>query len=163
MKKLLIVALALFALQVTAQEKKEQQQLRKQKMEHIKDMEPKDMAQLQTKKLTLELDLTDEQQVKVEQLNLKNAKLLKAGMEKRMSALEAGKKPTKEEKLQMANEKLDHQIATKREMKKILTEEQYTKYEKVSQLRRVKNTKGKMMQRNRTGEKREKRLEKVKE
>ena len=98
MKKLLIVALALFALQVTAQEKKEQQQLRKQKMEHIKDMEPKDMAQLQTKKLTLELDLTDEQQVKVEQLNLKNAKLLKAGMEKRMAALEAGKKPTKEEK-----------------------------------------------------------------
>ena len=63
----------------------------------------------------------------------------------------------------MANEKLDHQIATKREMKKILTEEQYTKYEKVSQLRRVKNPKGKMMQRNRTGEKREKRLEKVKE
>ena len=30
-------------------------------------------------------------------------------------------KPTKEEKLQMANEKLDHQIATKREMKKIFS------------------------------------------
>ncbi|MEJ6792155.1 MAG: hypothetical protein QNK89_05315 [Lacinutrix sp.] len=144
MKKLLILALALFALQVTAQEKKEQHQLRKQKMEHMKDMEPKEMAELQTKKLTLTLDLTDEQQAKVEKLNLKNAELRKAGMEKRMAYLEAGKKPTKEEKLQMANDKLDQQIATKRAMKEILTEEQYKMFNKQSQLRRAKGAKQKI-------------------
>ena len=162
MKKLLIVALALFALQVTAQDKKQdRKELRKEKMEHIKDMNPKEMAKLQTKKMTLALDLTQEQQIKVETLNIKNAELRKAGIEKRMALNDTDKKLTPDDKLKMANQKLDHQIATKREMKEILTVEQYEKYSKMSKKRMMKGRHGKM--RLKKGEKRERGERKSKE
>lgn len=148
MKKLLIVALALFALQVTAQEKKEnRKELRQEKMESFKNMDPAEMAKIQTKKMTLALDLTQEQQNKVEKLNIENAKLRKAGMEKRMALKDADKKPSQDERLKMTNEKLDHQIATKRKMKKILTEAQYEKYSKMSQRKQMKGKRGKMKHR----------------
>jgi hypothetical protein len=136
MKKLVIIALALFALQVTAQEQKEHKQeskkeFRKEKMGHRKTMDPKEMAQLQTKKMTLALDLTEDQQSKVGKLNLKNAEFKKAGMEKGKALKDSDKKLTKEEKLLITNEKLDQLIATKREMKNILTEAQYEKYSKM--------------------------------
>lgn len=158
MKKLLIVALALFALQVTAQDQKgkkkeHKKELRQEKMERFKDMNPKDMAKLQTKKMTLDLDLTAEQQAKVEKLNIKNAELRKADMEKRKALKDANKKPSQEEKLKMANQKLDQQIATKREMKKILTETQYEKYSRMFQAKKRKGSKDKMKQR--TGKKRQ--------
>ena len=154
MKKLLIVALALFALQVTAQEKKEnRKELRQEKMESFKNMDPAEMAKIQTKKMTLTLDLTQEQQNKVEKLNIENAKLRKAGMEKRMALKDADKKPSQDERLKMTNEKLDHQIATKRKMKKILTEAQYEKYSKMSQRKQMKGKRGKM--KHRKGDKKE--------
>ena len=145
MKKLLIVALALFALHVTAQDKKQdKKELRQEKTEHIKDMNPKEMAKLQTKKMTLALDLTQEQQNKVEKLNIRNAELRKTEMEKKMALKEADKKPTQEDKLKMANKHLDQQIATKREMKEILTGVQYEKYSKMSEKRMMKGKRGKM-------------------
>ena len=39
-------------------------------------------------------------------------------------------KPTKEQRLAMANTKLDHQIAAKAKMKSILSKEQFEKWEK---------------------------------
>ena len=139
MKKLLIIALALFALQVTAQDKKEdRKELRKEKMEQRKNMDPEEMAKLKTKKMTLALDLTQEQQDKVEKLNIKNAKLRKDKVNKRMALKDADQKQTPEDKLKRENERLDQQIATKREMKTILTPEQYKRYSKMSEKRMMK-------------------------
>lgn len=157
MKKLLIIALALFALQVTAQDKKEnRKELRKEKMEHFKSMDPAEKAKLQTKRMTLALDLTQEQQDKVEKLNLKNAELRKAGMEKRMALKEANKKLSKDERLKASNAKLDHEIATKKEMEAILTKEQFEKYTKMSQKRQMKGKRGKM--KHEKGEKKERKM-----
>ncbi|WP_034061690.1 hypothetical protein [Lacinutrix jangbogonensis] len=159
MKKLLIVALALFALQVTAQDKKHNKsELRQEKMEHIKNMDPQEMGKLQAKKMTLALDLTQEQQNNVEKLNIKNAELRKAGMEKRMALKDSNKKPSQEEKLKMENKKLDHQIATKREMKKILNEEQYEKYSKMVERKMMKGKQGKA--KHKKGKKKEMKMKK---
>ena len=145
MKKLLIVALALFALQVTAQEKNDdKKESRKERMEKRQDIDPVEMAKLQTKKMTLALDLTQEQQIKVEKINIKNAESRKAQMASRKALKDADKKPTAEEKLKRENEKLDQQIATKKEMKNILTEEQYEKYSKMSKRRGKDGKHGKM-------------------
>jgi len=160
MKKILIVALALFALQVTAQDKKEDKKDRKEKMEHHKDMDPIEMAKIKTKKMTLALDLSQDQQNKVEKLNIKNAELRKVAMEKRKALKDADKKPTPEEKLKKENEKLDHLIATKREMKNILTEEQYEKYSKMAERRMMKGKHGKMKHK-KEGKRKEKREQKT--
>ena len=54
MKKVLLIAVALVALQVTAQERKEgPNKERGDKMERFKDMTPEEMATLQTKKMKL--------------------------------------------------------------------------------------------------------------
>lgn len=159
MKKLLIVAVALFALQINAQDKKEnKKELRKEKMEQYRNMDSKEIAALQTKKMTLALDLTPEQQSKVEQINIKNADLRKAAMEKRMAAKDTDKKLSPEDKLKRENERLDQEIATKREMKAILTPEQYEKYSKMSKRRGNKGMRGKM--KSKKGEKKEHKMEK---
>lgn len=159
MKKLLIVAVALFALQINAQDKKEnRKELRKEKMEQYRNMDSKEIAALQTKKMTLALDLTPEQQSKVEQINIKNADLRKAAMEKRMAAKDTDKKLSPEDKLKRENERLDQEIATKREMKAILTPEQYEKYSKMSKRRGNKGMRGKM--KSKKGEKKEHKMEK---
>ncbi|WP_452225294.1 hypothetical protein [Lacinutrix chionoecetis] len=145
MKKLLLVALALVALQVNAQDKREdKKELRKDRMERYQNLKPEEVANLQTKKMTLALDLSEAQQKQVEALNLKNAKTRKANMEKKMASKEAKKELSQDEKLKRANDKLDAQIATKREMKKILTPEQYEKYSKMSGKRKMKGKRGKM-------------------
>ncbi|MDO6596074.1 hypothetical protein Q4512_04050 [Oceanihabitans sp. 2_MG-2023] len=123
MKKLLIIALALVTIQVSAQDKKERKH-------RGADLAPEEMAQLQTKKMTLDLDLTEAQQKEIGVLNLENAKARKAKMEARKSRKESDEKPSKEEMLKMQNDRLDAQIATKQKMKSILNAEQYAKWEK---------------------------------
>lgn len=126
MKKLAILALALITFQANAQDKKEVKKERKEKMMQL---EPQEMAELKTKKMTLHLDLTEAQQKKVMALNLEQAKQRKAAMEKRKEAKEKGEKPTKEERLAFENKKLDAQIEIKKQMKSILNDEQYKKWE----------------------------------
>jgi Spy/CpxP family protein refolding chaperone len=98
----------------------------------MKDLSPEQMATLQTKKLTLALDLTKSQQEAVQQLNLENAKLRKEKMEKIKADRdgEERQKPSSEERFAMQNERLDHMISQKEKMKKILSPEQYEKWEK---------------------------------
>ncbi len=132
MKKLAILALALITFQANAQDKKEVKKERKEKMMQL---EPQEMAELQTKKMTLHLDLTEAQQKKVMALNLEQAKQRKAAKEKRKESKEKGKKPTKEERLAFENKKLDAQIENKKQMKSILNEEQYKKWETMKEKR----------------------------
>lgn len=99
----------------------------------MKDWTPEQVATLKTKKMTLALDLTTSQQDQVNVLHLENAKLRQAKMEERKAQKEAGesKKLTSDERYALANARLDRQIAQKAEMKKILTEAQYEKWQKI--------------------------------
>ena len=136
MKKLALVALALLAIQVSAQEKSDSpNKERGQHMERYKDYTPEEMASLQTKKMTLHLDLNESQQREIQKINLENAIQRKANMEAWKAKKEDGSmtKPSKEDRLAMMNQKLDHQIAMKAKMKKILNDEQFTKWEKAQQ------------------------------
>lgn len=97
----------------------------------FKNMSAEQMATLQTKKMTLDLDLTESQQSKIQALNLENAKKRKAKMEERKALKEADERParTSEEQYAMRAERLDAAIALKSELKKILSTEQFEKWE----------------------------------
>jgi len=101
----------------------------------MQDLSSEQMATLETKKMALALDLTQKQQEQIKSLQLEKAKRRKTKMEARKAQKEAGeaKKPTSEERYEMINDRLDHQIAQKAEMKKILSEEQYNKWDQHQQ------------------------------
>ena len=156
MKKIVIVLIALITFQANAQHKEEgRHDSKKERFHKMKDVSPEDMAQLYTKKLTLALDLTEAQQKKINAMSLKQAKAKKAKMEARMKAKEAAKKRSQEERLKAMNERLDAQIAHKKEMKAILNAEQYEKWERMQAKRQHAGKKRKMGKR-RKGMKREK-------
>lgn len=129
MKTVFMVALALIVLNVTAQEPQNKNQDRKQ---FYKDMSAEEMASLQTKKMTLHLDLSDKQQKEIYDINLKNAYERKIWMEKHQTMSDNKKfaNPSKENRLKMMNARLDHQIEMKDKMKSILNDEQFAKWEK---------------------------------
>jgi hypothetical protein len=132
MKKLLVIALALFTLTGVAQEKRKHRADRKDGSELRKQMTPSEIADLKAKKLTLTLDLTDAQQKKVHTIVLNQAKENETLRKERKAAdVEKKEKPSKEEFVKMQNHRLDQQIEMKREMKTILTAEQYAKFEKM--------------------------------
>jgi len=147
MKRLIIIALVLVTAQVTAQERNSRQNKeRGERSERYQDYTPEEIATLQTKKMTLHLDLTKSQQKEIQKLNLENAKERKVKMDARKSQKEGDEfqKPSKEERLKMQNERLDNQIAMKNKMKNILNEDQFAKWEKLQQ-----DMKNKMMAKNR--------------
>ena len=136
MKKLIIIALVLATIQVTAQERKNRSNNnRGNRQERFQDYTPEEMATLQTKKMTLHLDLSEAQQKEIQKLNLENAIERKTKMEARKSQNEGKEfqKPSKEEQLKMMNERLDNQIEMKNKMKSILNDEQFAKYEEMQQ------------------------------
>ena len=142
MKNLILIAVAFLAIQVTAQEHRSNRERGHKMMSLSAD----EIATLQTKKMTLHLDLNESQQVKIHKMNLENAKAKKAYMKKRKAKKESSEtveKPSKEERFKMANKKLDYQIATKQKMKDILNKEQYEKWEK-AQAKRTQRGKSKM-------------------
>lgn len=133
MKKLFFIALALVTLQVSAQNDKPEFRKgdRMQRAERFKDFTPEEMAELQTKRMTLQLDLTEAQQKEIHKLQLENSKERKARMEARQTRKQDGTGPqlSKEERLAMENARLDKQIELKKKMKQILNDDQYTKWE----------------------------------
>ncbi|MEP3836462.1 MAG: hypothetical protein ABJM36_02390 [Algibacter sp.] len=135
MKKLILVAVALFALQVSAQEDKNEKHNRGERGERgerMMNLSAEEMATFQTKKMTLALDLNNTQQAKIYKINLENANKRKEMMADHKAKKESGdaKKPTQKERLAMANARLDQKIAEKAKMKDILNNEQYAKWEK---------------------------------
>ena len=133
MKKLILIALALVTIQVSAQNKKQGERRgdTTERGQRMSDFTPEEMAQLQTKKTTLLLDLTVAQQKEVEKLHLENAKERQAFRETRQAKRKDGngKNSSKEERLKMANQRLDRQLEMKKKMKKILNDEQFEKWE----------------------------------
>ncbi|APY11482.1 hypothetical protein BWZ22_09570 [Seonamhaeicola sp. S2-3] len=144
MKKIILIALAFISIQAFAQENRKDRGNRGERGKQMMNLTPEEAATLQTKKLTLNLDLTEKQQAQVKEILLANAIERKAMMEERKAKKESGElqKPTKEERIKMANARLDKQIEMKAKMKKILNEVQYAKWEE-AQAKMAKRGKGK--------------------
>lgn len=131
MKHVIAVVLISLSFLANAQEKKE-------RADKLQEYTPEEMAQIQTKQMTLDLDLTDAQQKQILKINLQNAQDRKALYESKKSnsnSLERTK-PSKDERLNMKNEQLDRQIEMKKKMKDILDDNQYEKWEVISKERR---------------------------
>lgn len=137
MKKLFLVAFALITLQGFAQEPPQQLERapKKERKQKMKDLSPEEQATLSTKKMTLALDLNEKQQAQVKEVLL-------AQFEKRPTKPQNKEELTKEQRLEMMNARLDAQIEVKKQMKSILNEEQFKKFDKM-QSRRHHGGKGK--------------------
>ncbi|MAU26927.1 MAG: hypothetical protein CMH48_06855 [Muricauda sp.] len=103
----------------------------------LKDMTPEQVATLQTKKMALALDLTQQQQQQVMEIHLKEATERKKKMEERKSKKEQREKqrPSADERFEMANARLEKQLAHQAKMKEILTDEQYLQWKKMNHRR----------------------------
>ncbi|MEA1785787.1 hypothetical protein U1E44_06770 [Arenibacter sp. GZD96] len=132
MKNLVFTLLFLAAISAVGQENTREG--KSHTSSHTK-MTPEQMAILSTKQMTLALELSKEQQGKVEKLNLENAKLRQSKMEAYKTKKESGetKRPTSEERFAMANSRLDHQIAVQEQMKQILNKDQFEKWKSMNQ------------------------------
>ena len=125
MKKLALIVLLVVGLSTYAQEGKKQE---RQGAERER-LSPEQRNQLQLKKMTLDLNLNESQQKEI-------AKILEEQSTKRQAEKatfkdnkDKGVKPTAEERFAMKNKKLDEAIAVKAKVQKVLTPEQFKKWE----------------------------------
>jgi len=125
MKKLLIICVLLAGVTTLAQESRDRHHGRN----FLKDMTPEQMATLSSKRLSLALDLTEEQRGQVMELQLESAKERKAIMEDLKNSEGSGRALSSEDRFDRLNKRLDRELAYKAEMKKILTEEQYVRWD----------------------------------
>lgn len=126
MKKLILVAFILLCNISIAQSRKSI------------EMTPEQVAELQTKKMTLDLDLNSNQQKEVKALLLEEAKKREAIKKEMNARTEEERKLTSDEKYKKQLEKLDNQIELKAKMKKILSPEQMSKWEEHQSQRKEK-------------------------
>ncbi len=120
MKKIVLVLLLAMSFVGFSQEKKE---MKKERLTN------EQRAELESKKMKLELDLNDKQTAEVKRLLLEQQNKGDEVRKMMKAKKESGVKPTQEEIFKMKNDLLDRQIAFKGDMKKLLTPEQYEKWE----------------------------------
>lgn len=131
MKKLFVLALLMMvSTAVFAQPGKRDQLTAEQRVD------------LRVKKMTLDLNLNDAQQKEIKALMTEQQTKFEKARETRKAAKESEAKRTSEERYKMQSDMLDEQIAHKAKMKKILSAEQFDKWEKSQHER-----KGKMQER----------------
>ncbi|MEZ2415740.1 hypothetical protein ACA086_12300 [Muriicola sp. E247] len=144
MKKILIAMFIIASMSAVAQEG------HRHGPRHAEDpLTPEQMATLQTKKMTLALDLTEKQQEQIQEFHLENNKLRREKMESRKEdrADSPRKELSAEEKFAMQNERLDRMIASKEKLKSILNQEQFEKWEKMMHHRKGRKHKGEQKRR----------------
>jgi len=143
MKKLIVIAIAFISLQGIAQERQREhrKENRKERSQTLKDLTPEQAAIIRTKKMALHLDLSEAQQKEIYKMNLANAKERQAKMKTIRKTRESGEKPSKDNRYDMMNNRLDQQMAQKKQLKSILTEEQFEKLEKSSKRNKMKQRK----------------------
>ncbi|MAZ71871.1 MAG: hypothetical protein CMC70_01870 [Flavobacteriaceae bacterium] len=131
MKKIVLIAIALISISVSAQhEKTHRKEHKKEMVEKMKDWTPEQKAEVATKKMTLALDLNEAQQKQVYAIHLETAKdRLKMKDNKEKNANEA---LSPDELFELKKARMEKKIETKAQFKAILTAEQYKKWEKKS-------------------------------
>lgn len=120
MRKLMMIVMIFMSFISVAQKERHSK-------EFMNDLSADEIATLKTKKMTLHLDLNESQQAKVKTLLLKEAEH-KEKQKTKFKKTKDGEKPSKEERLAVMNDRLDRQIEMKKQMKSILTEAQYEKW-----------------------------------
>ena len=147
MKKIASIALvALFTISTFAQK----QQRKQQRPDFTVDQ----MAELQTKKMTLHLDLTEDQMQQVLEINKQHVVERKQKMEERKASKQSEKELSSDEIFTTKSTRLDKMITHKAEMKKVLNKEQFEKWEtsKKHRMHKMKKRNGKRrMQQKRMG------------
>lgn len=137
MKNLIIIAIAFFSINAIAQDKQTDQQ-KKDMMatqEMRQKMTPEESAQVQTKKMTLHLDLTEEQQKQVYKILIEEAKERDAKRDAKQAQQLKNAEAKKDQNLEMQNARLDNQKQLKEKMKAVLTTEQFEKFDAMMEIR----------------------------
>lgn len=127
MKKVLFICLVFIGISVQAQPGLDREMKGSKEMkEKMADLTPQQRAELKAKKMALHLNLNESQQSQIQTLLLDR--------ENKIAAMRANKKDKKElskdELFELKSQRLDEQIAFKKELESILTEEQFAKFEK---------------------------------
>ncbi len=124
MKKLVgtIMAVALFSLSIHAQVKGD-------RFRKGSDLTSEQVATLQSKKMTLKLDLNENQQKDVYKMMLKSAEEQQKNKAEFRKKRQDGIKLTADERFNFENTRIERQLSHKTEMRKILSKEQFTKWE----------------------------------
>lgn len=125
MKKLALIVLLVVGLSTYAQEGKKQERQGADR----ERLSPEQRNQLQLKKMTLELNLNESQQKEIAKILEEQSAKRQAEMATFKANKDKGVKPTAEERFAMKNKKLDEAIAVKAKVQKILTPEQFKKWE----------------------------------
>ncbi len=127
MKSLVYITILLFSISTLAQKPMNK------KMNP--DFTPEQHAELQSKQLTLALDLTEKQQKEVKALQLERAKENKVNRELRQTRRDKGERPSQDELYALRTKNLDAQVAHQESMKKILTDDQYEEWKELKKER----------------------------
>lgn len=93
------------------------------------EMTPEQQAEIQTKRLTLDLDLNSNQQKEVKAIILEQAKKREALKVEMKAKREKGEKLSADERYEKQSDRLDDQIEFKAKLKKVLTADQMKKWE----------------------------------
>lgn len=125
MKKLFILALLVVGMTSFAQERKVRSERAK-----MEQMTPEQRNQLHLKKMTLELDLNASQQKEMSTVIAEQSTKREARMAERKATKDSAKKQlTSDELFAKKSQMLDEQIVMKGKMKKILSADQYKKWD----------------------------------
>lgn len=141
MKKLFVVALIAIGMTAFAQENK-MQPLQKGKAD-FERMTPEQRNELQLKKMTLDLGLSDVQQKQMKEIIVDQQTKRQAWAEERKINKEKGLKQNADERYKKESKMLDEKIAVKESVKKILTPEQFKKWEEMNAQKKEKMQNGK--------------------
>lgn len=115
-------------------------------MKGMRDFTPEQNAVLQTKKMTLALDLNSSQQKQILEINKKRSIERNQKMETRRAMMSGDKRLTSDERFEIMNKMLDYQLVYQSQMKSILKSDQYTQWKTMQKNQMTKmHKKGKMM------------------
>src|SRR6218665_960691 len=131
MKKLFVAALLVVGMTAFAQDG-DGKALQKRNVDN-EQMSPEQRNELQLKKLTLDLGLSDSQQKQMATIINEQQAKRQALYEERKANKEKGIKPTADERFKKENQMLDDKIAVKASVKKILNKEQFEKWEQLNE------------------------------
>lgn len=132
MKKIASILIVAVAFSFTTQAQKGNKKMKGS------DFSMEQQTTLAVKKLTLALDLSDDQQHQIKPLIAEKINDRNTHLKKRKEVKKEGKKPSANERFAKANEYLDKEIAMQSSMKRILNDEQYAKFKKMKKNRKMK-------------------------
>jgi len=128
MKKWIVAAFIFTATLTFAQEQKVEKER----------LTPEQRTELYVKNMAMKLDLNDKQQKQFKALMLEQNQKREAARKDRQNRKEELKNLTADERFKMQNEAMDEEMAFRKKMKKILSEDQYEKWEALHERRKDK-------------------------